>query len=32
MSAMGHKRSLVGRGDQNMLLGIFAHVGVVALN
>ena len=32
MTAMGHMRSLVGRGDQNMFLGIFAHVGVVALN
>ena len=32
MSELGHKRSLVGQGDRNMLLGIFAHVGAVPLN
>jgi putative ABC transport system substrate-binding protein len=31
-SVLGHKRSLVGQGDRNMLLGIFAHVEAVPLN
>jgi hypothetical protein len=30
--SLGHKRSLVGQGYRNMLLGIFAHVGAVPLN